>query len=57
MRMIPVYDRHDDAFALCGFDRRNEIAIVVDPAWGRKIHEGRYDELASFTREALASLS
>jgi 2,4-dienoyl-CoA reductase-like NADH-dependent reductase (Old Yellow Enzyme family) len=32
-------------------------AILVDPAWPRKIHEGRYDELHPFTREALGSLS
>jgi 2,4-dienoyl-CoA reductase-like NADH-dependent reductase (Old Yellow Enzyme family) len=32
-------------------------ALLVDPAWGRKIHEGRYDELAPFTRGALAALS
>jgi len=32
-------------------------ALLVDPAWARKVHENRYDELAPFTREALATLS
>jgi 2,4-dienoyl-CoA reductase-like NADH-dependent reductase (Old Yellow Enzyme family) len=32
-------------------------ALLVDPAWARKIHEGRNDELAPFSREALATLS
>jgi len=32
-------------------------AILADPLWARKIREGRYDELQSFTREALATLS
>ncbi|MBD5604005.1 MAG: NADH:flavin oxidoreductase [Candidatus Eremiobacteraeota bacterium] len=32
-------------------------ALLVDAAWARKIHEGRTDELAPFTREALATLS
>jgi 2,4-dienoyl-CoA reductase-like NADH-dependent reductase (Old Yellow Enzyme family) len=32
-------------------------ALLVDPAWTRKIHEGRYAELESFSREALATLS
>ncbi len=32
-------------------------ALLVDPAWARKIHEGRFGELQPFTREALATLS
>jgi 2,4-dienoyl-CoA reductase-like NADH-dependent reductase (Old Yellow Enzyme family) len=42
-----------DEFDLVAIGR----AILVDPAWARKIHEGRHDELAPFTREALATLS
>jgi 2,4-dienoyl-CoA reductase-like NADH-dependent reductase (Old Yellow Enzyme family) len=32
-------------------------ALLVDPAWARKVHEGRFDELQPFSREALATLS
>lgn len=32
-------------------------ALLVDPAWARKIHEGRFDALMPFKPEALASLS
>ncbi|MBD5635461.1 MAG: NADH:flavin oxidoreductase [Candidatus Eremiobacteraeota bacterium] len=32
-------------------------AMLVDPAWARKIREGRFEELQPFTREALATLS
>jgi 2,4-dienoyl-CoA reductase-like NADH-dependent reductase (Old Yellow Enzyme family) len=32
-------------------------ALLVDPAWARKIHEGRVDELLPFAKEALATLS
>jgi 2,4-dienoyl-CoA reductase-like NADH-dependent reductase (Old Yellow Enzyme family) len=32
-------------------------ALLVDPAWARKVHEGRFDELQPFAREALATLS
>ncbi len=32
-------------------------ALLVDPAWARKIHEGRFDELKPFSPEALAVLS
>ncbi len=32
-------------------------ALLVDPAWARKIHEGRFDELKAFKPEALATLS
>ena len=42
-----------DEFDLVAIGR----AILVDPAWARKIREGRFEELQSFTREALATLS
>lgn len=32
-------------------------ALLVDPAWARKLKEGRLDELKPFTKDALASLS
>ncbi|MDI4649968.1 NADH:flavin oxidoreductase [Cohnella hashimotonis] len=32
-------------------------ALLNDPAWARKIHEDRTDELKAFAREALGSLS
>jgi 2,4-dienoyl-CoA reductase-like NADH-dependent reductase (Old Yellow Enzyme family) len=32
-------------------------ALLVDPAWARKLHAGRFEELQPFTREALATLS
>jgi 2,4-dienoyl-CoA reductase-like NADH-dependent reductase (Old Yellow Enzyme family) len=32
-------------------------ALLVDPAWPKKIRTRRYDELAPFSREALATLS
>jgi 2,4-dienoyl-CoA reductase-like NADH-dependent reductase (Old Yellow Enzyme family) len=32
-------------------------ALLVDPSWARKLHEGRFDELQPFTREAFATLS
>jgi 2,4-dienoyl-CoA reductase-like NADH-dependent reductase (Old Yellow Enzyme family) len=32
-------------------------ALLVDPAWARKLHDGRFDELQPFTREAFATLS
>jgi 2,4-dienoyl-CoA reductase-like NADH-dependent reductase (Old Yellow Enzyme family) len=32
-------------------------ALLVDPSWARKIHEGRMDELQPFVREALGTLS
>jgi len=49
-----LLDRLDrDEFDLVAVGR----ALLVDPAWARKIHEGRFDELQPFTREALATLS
>ena len=42
-----------DEFDLVAIGR----ALLVDPAWARKIHEGRYDELQPFSKEALATLS
>ncbi|MFC5406392.1 NADH:flavin oxidoreductase [Cohnella soli] len=32
-------------------------ALLVDPAWAAKIHDGRYDEIKSFTPAALSTLS
>lgn len=32
-------------------------ALLVDPAWARKVKEGRFDELMPFTKDALATLS
>ncbi|ATB31920.1 NADH:flavin oxidoreductase [Melittangium boletus] len=32
-------------------------ALLADPQWARKIHEGRNHELSDFSKEALASLS
>jgi len=32
-------------------------ALLVDPAWARKVKEGRLDELKPFTKEALETLS
>ncbi|MCM3172388.1 MULTISPECIES: NADH:flavin oxidoreductase [Paenibacillus] len=32
-------------------------ALLVDPAWAKKIQEGRIDDLIPFTREALTELS
>ncbi|HEY6641295.1 NADH:flavin oxidoreductase [Povalibacter sp.] len=32
-------------------------ALLADPAWARKVREGRLDELKPYTREALKSLS
>lgn len=32
-------------------------ALLVDPAWARKIHESRFDALMPFKPEALATLS
>jgi len=32
-------------------------ALLQDPEWARKVHEGRNDDLQPFTREALAVLS
>jgi 2,4-dienoyl-CoA reductase-like NADH-dependent reductase (Old Yellow Enzyme family) len=32
-------------------------ALLVDPAWARKVHEGRFDALMPFKPEALATLS
>ena len=32
-------------------------ALLVDPAWARKIREGRFEELQSFTQDALERLS
>ncbi len=31
-------------------------ALLADPAWARKVREGRWDELGSFDRSALATL-
>ena len=40
-------------FDLVGVGR----ALLVDPEWARKIHEGRFSDLMPFRAEALASLS
>jgi 2,4-dienoyl-CoA reductase-like NADH-dependent reductase (Old Yellow Enzyme family) len=32
-------------------------ALLVDPAWARKMKEGRFDELQPFTKDALETLS
>ena len=32
-------------------------ALLVDPAWARKVQEARYDELLPFEPAALATLS
>jgi 2,4-dienoyl-CoA reductase-like NADH-dependent reductase (Old Yellow Enzyme family) len=49
-----LLDRLDrDEFDLVAVGR----AILVDPAWARKIREGRAGDLLPFRREALASLS
>ena len=42
-----------DEFDLVGVGR----ALLQDPAWARKVREGRTAELQDFTREALMSLS
>jgi 2,4-dienoyl-CoA reductase-like NADH-dependent reductase (Old Yellow Enzyme family) len=42
-----------DEFDLVGVGR----ALLVDPAWARKVHEGRFDALMPFKPEALATLS
>lgn len=42
-----------DEFDLVGVGR----ALLVDPAWARKIHEERYEALMPFKPEALATLS
>ncbi|HEX7775293.1 MAG TPA: NADH:flavin oxidoreductase [Parvibaculum sp.] len=42
-----------DEFDLVGVGR----ALLVDPAWARKVHEGRFDALMPFSKESLATLS
>jgi 2,4-dienoyl-CoA reductase-like NADH-dependent reductase (Old Yellow Enzyme family) len=32
-------------------------ALLVDPAWARKVHAGEFAQIAGFSREALATLS
>ncbi|MDB5424006.1 MAG: NADH:flavin oxidoreductase/NADH oxidase [Phenylobacterium sp.] len=32
-------------------------ALLTDPAWARKVKEGRFDELLPFTKDALATLT
>ncbi len=32
-------------------------ALLADPQWAKKVHEGRPDQLADFSREAMATLS
>jgi 2,4-dienoyl-CoA reductase-like NADH-dependent reductase (Old Yellow Enzyme family) len=32
-------------------------ALLVDPAWARKVHEGRFSDLMPFDPKALATLS
>jgi 2,4-dienoyl-CoA reductase-like NADH-dependent reductase (Old Yellow Enzyme family) len=49
-----LLDRLDrDEFDLVAVGR----ALLVDPAWARKVSEARYDELLPFKPEALATLS
>jgi 2,4-dienoyl-CoA reductase-like NADH-dependent reductase (Old Yellow Enzyme family) len=49
--LIARLDRSEFDFVAVG------RALLVDPAWARKIRQGRHDELQAFSREALQTLS
>ena len=49
-QLRPQARRHNDLVAI-------GRALLIDPAWPRKVQEARYDELLSFEPAALATLS
>jgi 2,4-dienoyl-CoA reductase-like NADH-dependent reductase (Old Yellow Enzyme family) len=50
-RLIEMVDKQEVDLVAVG------RALLVDPAWARKVHDGRLDELIPFTPAALATLA
>ena len=50
-RLLQMFDRGEVDLVAVG------RALLVDPAWAAKMHEGRVDELLPFTPEALTTLT